>query len=245
MGGAMMSTPSSHLTSSLTILQQRLGHRFQRMALLERALTHRSHCADHYERFEFLGDAVLNLAVSDVLLQRHPHWDEGELSRVRAHLVKQDTLVKLAIRLGVPHLLKLGEGELRSGGRQRPSIQADALEAILGAVYLDSGYDAARQVVFHLYEHIDSAPSTTSLNPLGKDAKTALQEWLQGRKLPLPTYEVVQTTGAAHQQLFEVACSIALSHQSPARGRGASRRAAEQAAAQAMLSQLQTVAPSP
>lgn len=243
----MMSVPSSPVTLSLTTLQQRLGHRFQRMALLERALTHRSHCADHYERLEFLGDAVLNLAVSDVLLQRHPHWDEGELSRVRAHLVKQDTLAKLAIRLGVPHQLKLGEGELRSGGRQRPSIQADALEAILGAIYLDSGYDAARQVVLHLYQDIDSAPSPTSLTPfpLGKDAKTSLQEWLQGRKLPLPTYEVVQTTGAAHQQQFEVACSVALPHQSPARGRGASRRAAEQAAAQAMLSQLQAVAPHP
>ena len=231
----MMSVPSSPVTLSLTTLQQRLGHRFQRMALLERALTHRSHCADHYERLEFLGDAVLNLAVSD------------ELSRVRAHLVKQDTLAKLAIRLGVPHQLKLGEGELRSGGRQRPSIQADALEAILGAIYLDSGYDAARQVVLHLYQDIDSAPSPTSLTPfpLGKDAKTSLQEWLQGRKLPLPTYEVVQTTGAAHQQQFEVACSVALPHQSPARGRGASRRAAEQAAAQAMLSQLQAVAPHP
>lgn len=223
---------------TLDTFQLRLGYQFQRLALLERALTHRSYSADHYERFEFLGDAVLSLAVSDLLLQRHPKWTEGDLSRVRAHLVKQDTLAMLATQLGIHHLLKLGEGELRSGGRERPSIQADALEAVLGAIYLDAGYDVVAQVVQRLFHPIDLQNSSQSSAPLGKDAKTALQEWLQGRKLPLPTYEVVQISGAAHQQQFEVVCGIALAHQVPARGCGASRRAAEQAAAKAMLAQL-------
>jgi ribonuclease-3 len=227
------------LPSTLDSLQRHLGHQFQRASLLERALTHRSHSADHYERLEFLGDAVLNLAVSDLLLQRHTKWAEGELSRVRAHLVKQDTLARLAIQCGLPYLLHLGEGELRSGGRERPSIQADALEAVLGAVYLDAGYDTAARVVQKLYRDVDSQQSHTSSSvPLGKDAKTALQEWLQGRKLPLPIYEVIQILGAAHQQEFEVSCSVALPRQAPARGRGPSRRAAEQAAAKAMLAQL-------
>jgi ribonuclease-3 len=226
---------------TLDSFQHRLGYQFQRSALLERALTHRSHSADHYERFEFLGDAVLNLAVSDLLLHRHNKWSEGELSRVRAHLVKQDTLAAIAIKLGLHHLLKLGEGELRSGGRDRPSIQADALEAVLGAIYLDAGYDAAAKVVRLLYRDVDAQTSGTSPNtPLGKDPKTTLQEWLQGRKLPLPTYEVVHIAGAAHQQLFDVSCSITLTNHPPARGQGSSRRAAEQAAAKAMLSQLNT-----
>jgi ribonuclease III len=223
---------------TLDSLQTSLGYQFQRINLLERALTHRSYCADHYERFEFLGDAVLNLAVSDLLLERHRKWDEGDLSRVRANLVRQETLAALAMQLGLQHLLKLGEGELRSGGRQRPSIQADALEAILGAIYLDAGFDAASKVVRGLYRYLESAPSVLSATSLGKDAKTALQEWLQGRRLPLPQYEVVRITGAAHQQLFDVSCRIALPNQAPAHGQGASRRAAEQAAAQAMLAQL-------
>ncbi|MEN9844571.1 MAG: ribonuclease [Pseudomonadota bacterium] len=233
-------SPENHsLPPTLDSLQRHLGHHFQRTSLLERALTHRSHSADHYERLEFLGDAVLNLAVSDLLLQRHTKWSEGELSRVRAHLVKQDTLAQLAMQCGLHHLLHLGEGELRSGGRQRPSIQADALEAILGAVYLDAGYEAATRVVQQLYRDVDSQQRHSSAAvPLGKDPKTALQEWLQGRKLPLPMYEVIQILGAAHRQEFEVSCSVAVSHQAPARGRGPSRRAAEQAAAKAMLAQL-------
>lgn len=219
-------------SSGLEALQRRLGHRFRRPELLLRALTHRSFGADHYERLEFLGDAVLGLAVSTLLVERLPQQGEGELSRVRASLVRQDALHRIALDLGLPPLLRLGEGEQRSGGRERASILADAVEALLGALYLDAGFDVAQAVARRWYEGVELRPG------LGKDAKTALQEWLQGRRRPLPVYQVAAIHGEAHAQTFEVECLV--EGAPPTRGRGPSRRAAEQAAAAAMLAQLQT-----
>ncbi|MCE1250746.1 MAG: ribonuclease III, partial [Comamonadaceae bacterium] len=168
---------------SLLALQQRLQHDFSDPALLQRAVTHRSFCADHNERLEFLGDSVLNLAVSSLLYARLARLPEGDLSRVRANLVKQDTLHQLALRLQLPEVLRLGEGESKSGGKQRPSILADALEALIGAVYLDAGYTCAEALVHRLFERVEINPQ---MQAASKDAKTALQEWLQGRKLKLP-----------------------------------------------------------
>ncbi len=224
------------MTADLLALQQRLDYRFKDPALLERALTHRSYSADHYERLEFLGDSVLNLAVSGLLYQRLKDHPEGDLSRTRANLVKQDTLFELAQGLGLSGTLRLGEGELRSGGSKRPSILADTLEAIIGAVYLDAGFDAAQTLVLRLYRNVDVNPGTLAL---GKDAKTALQEWLQGRKMKLPVYTVVATNGEAHRQVFEVACEVK-EWGDVQRGTGGSRRAAEQAAAAAMLQHLKS-----
>ncbi|MBS0293929.1 MAG: ribonuclease III [Proteobacteria bacterium] len=218
-------------SDSLLALQQRLQHPFSDPALLQRAVTHRSYCAEHNERLEFLGDSVLNLAVSSLLFRRMQSLPEGELSRVRALLVKQDSLHRIAMRLELPEVLRLGEGETKSGGKQRPSILADALEAVIGAVYLDAGYEVAEALVHRLFEGVELSPR---LQEAAKDAKTALQEWLQGRKMSLPQYQVVDTTGAAHKQLFHVACEVP-ALQLAARGSGASRRAAEQAAATAML----------
>lgn len=220
------------LSPALEALQQRLGLRFANPALLQRALTHRSHGADHYERLEFLGDAVLGLVVSTLLLERLPDLGEGELSRARASLVRQDALVRIAHELGLPPLLRLGEGEQRSGGRTRPSILADAVEALLGAIYLDAGFDVAQAVARRWYEQVELRPG------LDKDPKTALQEWLQGRRRPLPQYEVAAVRGEAHAQTFEVRCQVAGSD-FVAVGQGASRRAAEQAAAARMLAHLQ------
>lgn len=218
-------------------LQARLGHDFAQPRLLERALTHRSFGADHYERLEFLGDSVLNLAVSGLLYERLSQQAEGDLSRIRANLVKQDTLFQLAVQLGLPGLLRLGDGEKRSGGHKRPSILADALEAVIGAVYLDAGYDSAAALVRRLYKDVDVSPG---MSALGKDPKTELQEWLQGRKMKLPQYRVVATLGEAHQQTFDVECEVTELGRSE-RGIGASRRAAEQSAAAAMLQFLKTV----
>ncbi len=223
------------MNADFLALQERLGHRFADQRLLERALTHRSFSADHYERLEFLGDSVLSLAVSGLLYERLSSQPEGDLSRIRANLVKQDTLHGLADVLRLSPLLRLGEGEIRSGGRERPSILADALEAILGAVYLDAGFDAANALVRRLYQSVDLSPGQSVQ---GKDPKTALQEWLQGRKMKLPAYRVAATTGEAHRQTFEVVCQIETGHEE--RGSGASRRAAEQAAAAAMLQYLKS-----
>ena len=215
-------------------LQRRLQHEFANPALLARALTHRSHSSDHYERLEFLGDSVLNLAVSDLLYARLGAQAEGDLSRVRANLVKQDTLHQLAVGLGLPDVIKLGEGEVRSGGQKRPSILADALEAVIGAVYLDAGFASAQALVQRLFDKVEINPQ---MDAIGKDPKTELQEWLQGRKLKLPIYKVVGTIGAAHKQSFDVECEIPELRLSE-RGIGGSRRAAEQAAASAMLQTL-------
>ena len=220
----------------LDTLQSRLQHHFSAPELLTLAVTHRSFSADHNERLEFLGDSVLNLAVAHLLFERLSELPEGDLSRVRANLVKQDTLHGLALNLGLAEALRLGEGEMRSGGQRRPSILADALEAILGAVYLDAGYGVAEALVHRLYEPVEINPN---MQAAAKDPKTELQEWLQARKMRIPVYRVVGTTGAAHQQTFEVECEITELGMTQ-RGMGGSRRAGEQAAAAAMLENLRS-----
>lgn len=222
------------MNDHLAALEQRLGHRFAQPRLLERALTHRSFSADHYERLEFLGDSVLNLAVSSLLYERLKDLPEGDLSRVRANLVKQDTLFEIASRLELSTCLRLGDGEKRSGGQKRPSILADALEAAIGAVYLDAGYDAAERLVHRLYADVELH---ARMQAMDKDPKTELQEWLQARKMKLPAYRVVATTGEAHRQTFDVECSVPEA-QLLMRGIGSSRRSGEQAAAAAMLQAL-------
>jgi ribonuclease III len=220
----------------LSELQVRLGYAFRQSSLLQQAVTHRSFSADHNERLEFLGDSVLNLSVAHLLYTQLANLPEGDLSRVRANLVKQDTLHQLAKKLDLPAVMRLGEGEMRSGGQNRPSILADALEAIIGAVYLDGGYKDAQALVERLFAQVDIKPD---MQAVGKDPKTELQEWLQGRKLALPKYTVVGTSGAAHRQQFEVSCEVTELRQTQ-QGSGASRRAAEQAAAAAMLQTLKS-----
>ena len=178
----------------LSELQVRLGYAFRQSGLLQQAVTHRSFSADHNERLEFLGDSVLNLSVAHLLYTQLASLPEGDLSRVRANLVKQETLHQLAKTLDLPAVMRLGEGEMRSGGQSRPSILADALEAIIGAVYLDGGYKDAQALVERLFAQVDIKPD---MQAAGKDPKTELQEWLQGRKLALPKYTVVGTSGAA------------------------------------------------
>jgi ribonuclease-3 len=212
-------------------LERRLEHSFTHPELIVQALTHRSHGSNHNERLEFLGDSVLNLAVSQMLFKALANLPEGDLSRVRANLVKQETLHKLALDLGLSGLIKLGEGELKSGGQKRPSILADALEAVIGAVFVDAGYAPAEALVFRLFDQVSINPAMPAA---AKDPKTELQEWLQARRLKLPTYRVAGTTGAAHQQTFDVECEVAELHISQ-RGIGESKRAGEQAAAKAML----------
>lgn len=215
----------------LMLLQNRIGYTFKNTALLEQALTHRSHSSLHNERIEFLGDSILNCAVAALLYQRYADIDEGDLSRVRANLVKQQALFEIAQSLDLPHFLRLGEGELKSGGFRRPSILADTLEALFGAIYLDAGFDAACNVICALYNPI---LDTVDLATLGKDAKTLLQEFLQGKKIALPQYNVVATHGAAHDQEFEIECLVPkLDIQ--VFGTGGSRRAGEQAAAKLAL----------
>jgi len=224
------------LSSDLAALQQRLQYTFHTLALLRQATTHRSFCADHNERLEFLGDSVLGMCVADLLYRRLSALPEGDLSRVRAGLVREEALHPLAVQLGLPDVILFGEGELRSGGPKRPSILADALEAVIGAVYLDGGFAAAQALVNRLYAAVDINPAMAAMS---KDPKTELQEWLQARRLKLPSYKVVSTLGAAHKQTFEVECEIAEMNLR-ARGSGGSRRAAEQAAANAMLQTLKT-----
>ena len=219
------------MDGDLSALQDRLQYRFADPQLLARALTHRSFSTDHNERLEFLGDSVLNLAVAALLYGRLSKLPEGDLSRVRANLVKQETLHQVAVTLGLPQVIKLGEGELRSGGNKRPSILADALEAVIGAVHLDAGYGAAEALVHRLYESVEITPQMPAA---AKDPKTELQEWLQGRKMKLPIYRVAATLGAAHKQTFDVECEVP-ELGAVERGIGASRRAGEQAAAAAML----------
>jgi len=204
-----------------------LGYRFSDPHLLRQALTHRSYGTPHNERLEFLGDGVLNFVIASLLYERFPVLPEGDLSRLRAHLVNQETLSQLARTLDLGQYLLLGEGELKSGGFRRPSILADTFEAILGAIYLDGGFDAAAGVVRRVHE-----PLLAELDPksLGKDPKTLLQEYLQGRRLSLPLYNVVSVSGEAHEQHFQVECVISeLSIR--AEGEGPSRRSAEQNAA--------------
>ena len=223
----------------LKTLQQRLGHTFVQPALLQRAVTHKSFGQDHYERLEFLGDAVLDLGISDLLYTRFERSAEGDLTRVRAHLVRQDMLHHLAVQLGLPGVLRLSEGEAKGGGAQRPSILADALEAIIGAVYLDAGFDVARALVVRLFEPV---LAETQEERWSKDAKTALQEWLQARKMPVPTYRIDATRGKAHEQVFVVACELPDLGVSVV-GEGLSRRAAEQSAAQIALERVLALRP--
>jgi ribonuclease-3 len=230
---------TERLTDGLTALQARLQHQFSNPALLGRAITHRSFSADHNERLEFLGDGVLNLVVADFLFAQLSDLPEGDLSRIRANLVKQDTLHNLSVELGLPDVIRLGEGEVRSGGHKRPSILADALEAVIGAVYLDAGYTAAQALVQRLFKAVEINPQ---MDAIGKDAKTELQEWLQGRKMKLPLYRVVGTTGMAHKQTFDVECEIVELNLTE-RGIGNSRRAGEQSAATAMLQTLKAKGP--
>jgi ribonuclease-3 len=215
----------------LAELERSLGHRFRDPELVRQALTHRSHGTPHNERLEFLGDSLLNCAVATLLYERFPRLPEGDLSRLRAALVNQVSLSAVAAALGLGERLRLGEGELKSGGFRRPSILADALEALLGAVYLDAGFEAVRAAVERLLgERLESREHL----PVHKDPKTALQELLQGRRLQLPRYSVQRTEGVAHEQTFTVECRVddlGLA----ASGSGPSRRAAEQAAAQRLL----------
>lgn len=224
------------LNAAQAALQTRLQHTFSDPRLLQRALTHRSFSSDHYERLEFLGDSVLNLAVSDMIYRRLGTLAEGDLSRVRANLVRQETLHGLALELHLPETLRLGEGEARSGGHRRPSILADVLEALIGAIYCDAGFDAAVGLVNRLFAKLDVTPQMQAAE---KDAKTELQEWLQGRKMKLPVYRVVAVLGAAHRQTFDVECEIIESGHTE-RGIGGSRRAGEQAAAVAMMAHLKS-----
>ena len=208
-------------------LCRQLGYAFKDPGLLDRALTHRSYAPQHYERLEFLGDSVLGCVIAKYLYSEFPDLTEGDLSRLRSNLVKESTLVLFAEQLDLGRQLKLGEGELKSGGFRRPSILADAVEALIGAVFLDGGFTAAEQVVLNLFvPYLARVDART----LGKDAKTLLQEYLQGRRLALPDYRVTDTQGVAHEQLFQVECAI------PAlkiitQGAGSSRRNAEQQAA--------------
>jgi ribonuclease-3 len=228
---------SSASGSNLLALQTRLEHTFGNPKLLAQALTHRSFSSDHNERIEFLGDSVLNLAVAGLLYERLKELPEGDLSRARANLVKQDTLHQIAVSLGLPDLLRLGEGEAKSGGQKRPSILADALEAVIGAVYLDAGFDVASSLVRRLFQDVEI---NAQMQAIGKDPKTELQEWLQAHKMSLPIYRIVGTEGAAHKQTFDVECEI-IEYRRAERGTGNSRRAGEQAAALAMLAFIKTL----
>jgi ribonuclease-3 len=212
---------------SQTGLVRVIGHDFNQPSLLVQALTHRSHAGPNNERLEFLGDGILNLVVAHQLYQRFPKLDEGDLSRLRAQLVKEATLADLARKLDIGDALRLGEGELKSGGWRRPSVLADALEAIIGAIFLDGGFVAAETFVARLYAQL-----LGDINPkaIGKDPKSLLQEYLQSKKHVLPEYEVLEITGEAHEQYFKVVCNIP-AFGVMAHGEGSSRRIAEQQAA--------------
>lgn len=217
-----------------SVFEQRIGHRFSELSLRNTALTHRSFGVPHNERLEFVGDGVLNCVVADLLFRRFPELAEGDLSRLRANLVRQETLHRIALDLELGHVLRLGDGEKKSGGSSRPSMLADAVEALIGAVYMDGGFDAAHAFVVRLFspmiERID-------LRAEIKDAKTRLQEFLQGRRFPLPEYAIVETRGEQHVQEFVVACAIPrLSIRTVASG--GSRRIAEQQAARLALEAL-------
>lgn len=215
-------------------LERTLGHVFADRGLLEQALTHRSHGTPHNERLEFIGDSVLNCIIALELYRRFPSLNEGEMSRLRANLVRQETLHQIADLLVLGDVLRLGEGELKSGGRKRPSMLADALEAIIGAVHLDAGFTSVHGVVQRLYE---SRLQAIVPGQQIKDPKTRLQEVLQGRRLALPRYELLDTAGESHAQNFRVSCEIP-SLRLRAEGVGTSRRAAEQKAAEAVLESL-------
>ena len=209
-------------------LERLIGHDFSNKVLLTQALTHRSFGSTNNERLEFLGDGVLNFIIASQLYLKFPKLDEGDLSRLRAHLVKEPTLGEIALTLNIGDALKLGEGELKSGGWRRPSVLADALEAMIGAVFLDAGFAAAEGVVIKLF-----TPLIEKIDPkaIGKDPKSLLQEYLQSKKIDVPTYEVLAIEGEAHCQTFRVECRVA-KFNIVTQGEGSSRRAAEQQAAE-------------
>jgi ribonuclease III len=219
---------------SIDSLQAQIGYQFKNLALINQALTHRSFAANNNEQLEFLGDGALNFIIAHQLYARFPKLPEGDLSRLRAQLVKESTLYEIAQILQIGELLKLGEGELKSAGWRRPSILADALEAFIGAVYLDGGHQAVEALVLKLYEQ-----KLATIDPkiIDKDAKSLLQEHLQSKKIELPDYQVVNIEGEAHAQTFQVACSIARLNTQTI-GEGTSRRAAEQDAARLALIQI-------
>ncbi len=215
-----------------------IGHPFRDPGLLAQALTHRSAGAPHNERLEFLGDSLVNLIIAEALYQRWPQVDEGALTRARAELVRESGLAPIARELDLGAKLTLGPGEMKSGGHRRDSILADALEALVAAIYLDAGFEACRAVVLPWFE-----PAMAALPPphkVGKDAKTRLQEWLQGRQKPLPVYALLSESGEEHAKTFQVSCTLAEPHV-VTEGEGGSRRAAEQTAAEAALAALEAL----
>ncbi|MDD5387860.1 MAG: ribonuclease III [Gallionellaceae bacterium] len=216
-------------------LETHLGHTWHGRNLLTQALTHRSHGASNNERLEYLGDGILNCVVGLMLYQRFPDLPEGRLSRLRANLVNQESLHEIARDLDLGSYLRLGEGELKSGGASRPSILADALESLFGAAFLDGGFETARAMIERLFNERINA-----INPSvqGKDAKTRLQEWLQSRRHGLPRYTLTDTSGQAHAQTFHVECQIA-ALKITTTGQGCNRKTAEQVAAEAALAQLE------
>ena len=222
------------MKKTLIALAKRLGHGFADEQLLELALTHRSAAGKNNERLEVLGDGALNFIIAAELFRLRPELPEGDLSRLRATLVRGQTLAEVAGELALADLLTMGEGELRSGGFQRGSIQADAVEAIIGAIYLDAGFEACQKVVLALYQtRLDNLPDVSEL----KDPKTRLQERLQGRGRSLPIYELKDSRGKPHEQVFTVRCTLD-DASFTAIGEGSSRRRAEQVAATEMLKQL-------
>lgn len=226
---------SEPVHQSLPLLMQRLGYAFKNIELLEQALRHRSSGSRHNERLEFLGDGLLNFVIADELYKRRPHANEGELSRFRASFVREATLVELAQALQLGDFLTLGSGELKSGGFRRGSTLADAFEAVLGAVYLDGGFEPAHTLICFLFrDRLEHMPAELGL----KDPKTRLQEFLQSRQRGLPDYRVLDTIGQDHAQTFIVECRVE-GLLTPTQGRGSSRRGAEQAAAEAALAIIQ------
>ena len=217
-------------------LERRIGYVFENKAIVRRAVTHRSFSADHNERLEFLGDSVLNCVIGYALFERDKHFTEGVLSRARANLVCEKALNEIAREIDIGSFVYLGDGEIKTGGVRRPSILADACEAVFGAVFLDGGFDKARDVILRLYEPILTSAAMAH-ERLDKDAKTKLQEHLQGLRYPLPEYKVVNISGASHKQTFFCACSVERLGIEE-RGKGTSRRAAEQAAAEKVLEKL-------
>lgn len=226
--------PAGAADKTLSALEARLGHRFTEPALLRQALTHRSHSADHNERLEFLGDAVLDCVLSALLMARLPEASEGDLHRVRADLVCQTSLHAQALALGLPAELHLGTGLERAGGREQASLLADAVEAVIGAIHLDGGFAAAAATVERLFAVQLQSPT---LGSTAKDAKTALQELLQRHRQPPPDYAVVSESGSPQQPLFTAMCRIP-AHDIAGLGSGPSRRAAEQAAAAVTITEL-------
>lgn len=223
--------------NQLDRLERKIGYQFQNNALLKLALTHRSAANQHNERLEFLGDSILNFVIAEALYHQFPRCNEGELSRMRATLVREPTLAMLAREFALGDYLSLGSGELKSGGYRRESILADCVEAIIGAMFLDQGFTVAAQVVRNWYQTLlaEIKPGDNQ-----KDAKTRLQEYLQGKRLPLPNYEVIDIQGEAHCQTFTVKCSVKniVKDDRTFVGKGSSRRKAEQAAAELILKEL-------